>query len=141
MPHHLRYAHFDSLQPCLRTVTAAVNGQPSAIGLKNALRLAMAYSPQFQTAETNLRIAHKDRLQARDARPPTVNALNQFIYTQGNGTPSGVFIANDGVRVYNEQAVVRENLLSLVRSGQSRQARAALFTLLYCGFLYVIERP
>lgn len=108
-----------------QTVAAAVQGQPSVIALKDALRLAQAYSPQFQTAQTNQRIAHENRVQARDARLPTVNALNQFIYTQGNGTPSGVFIANDGVHIYNEQAVVRENLLSFVRSGQSQQARAA----------------
>lgn len=108
-----------------QTVGAAVQEQSSVIALKDALRLAQAYSPQFQTAQTNALVAHENRLQARDARLPTVNGLNQFIYTQGNGTPSGVFIANDGVHVYNEQAVVRENLLSLVRSGQSQQARAA----------------
>ena len=38
-----------------------------------------------------------------DARLPSVDASNQFIHTEGNGTPSGVFIANDGVPVYNEQ--------------------------------------
>lgn len=108
-----------------QTVAGPVQKQPSVIALKDALRLAQAYSPQFQTAQTNVRIAHENRVQARDARLPTVNALNQFIYTEGNGTPSGVFIANDGVHVYNEQAVVRENLLSLVRSGPSQQARAA----------------
>ena len=95
------------------------------ISLDEALRLARAYSPQFQAAQANAVVAHENRLQARDARLPTVNALNQFIYTQGNGTPSGVFIANDGVHVYNEQAVVRENLFSIIRSGQSLQARAA----------------
>jgi outer membrane protein TolC len=54
-----------------------------------------------------------------------VNAFNQFIYTQGNGTPSGAFIANDGVHVYNEQAVVHEELLSYLRSGELRRAAAA----------------
>jgi outer membrane protein TolC len=104
---------------------AAVKEQSPAISMKDALQMARAYSPQFQTALTNSLIAHENRLQARDARLPTVDALNQFIYTEGNGTPSGVFIANDGVHIYNEQAIVRENLLSLVRGGQSRQARAA----------------
>ncbi len=108
-----------------QTVAAAVKEQSSAITLKDALRMARTYSPQFQTAATNAHIAHENRLQARDARLPTVNVLNQFIYTEGNGTPSGVFIANDGVHVYNEQAVVRENLFSLVRNGESRRARAA----------------
>jgi outer membrane protein TolC len=100
-------------------------GQGQVITLTEALKLAHANDLQFQTAQTNAKIAHENRLQARDARLPTVHALNQFLYTEGNGTPSGVFIANDGVHVYNEQAVVREDLLALVRSGQERQAQAA----------------
>src|SRR5579884_95069 len=101
------------------------SSHPKVIDLQEALRLARAYSPQFQTAAVNAKIAHENRLQAKAARLPTVDALNQFIYTEGNGTPSGVFVANDGVHVYNEQAIVRENLFSLVRRGQSRQAQAA----------------
>ena len=64
-------------------------------------------------------------MQARAARFPSVNAFNQFIYTEGNGTPSGVFVANDGVHVYNEQAVVHEEVLRLVRHGEVNRALAA----------------
>lgn len=99
--------------------------KPIIIDLQHALRRARAYSQQFQTAATNAAVARENRLQARAAELPTVNALNQFIYTEGNGTPSGVFIANDGVHVYNEQAVVHENLFSLVRRGQYRRTQAA----------------
>ena len=53
--------------------------------------------------------ARQDTVQARAARLPSVNAFNQFIYTEGNGTPSGVFVANDGVHVYNEQAQVHQD--------------------------------
>jgi outer membrane protein TolC len=53
-----------------------------------------------------------------------VSAFNQFVYTEGNGTPSGVFVANDGVHVYNEQAVVHEELLALARRGEVRLAAA-----------------
>ena len=95
------------------------------ISLQEALSLARTYSPQLLGAQANAALAHEARVQARDARLPTVSALNQFIYTEGNGTPSGVFIANDGVHVYNEQAVVHEDLFSLVRGGQLKQARAA----------------
>lgn len=87
--------------------------------------MAQAYSPQFQAAVANAAIAKERRLQARAARLPSVTAFNQFIYTEGNGTPSGVFVANDGVHVYNEQAVVRQDLLALLRSGTSVQAAAA----------------
>ncbi len=101
------------------------SAKPLVIDLQDALRRARAYSQQFQTAATNAAVARENRLQARDAELPTVNALNQFSYTEGNGTASGVFIANDGVHVYKEQAVVRENLFSLIRRGAYRRTRAA----------------
>ena len=110
-------------RPLAQVVGAGLQGP--VITLEQALKMAKAHDLQFQMAQVQAKIAHEKSLQARDARLPTVNALNQFIYTQGNGTPSGVFIANDGVHVYNEQAVVHEDLLSLVRGGQQRQAQAA----------------
>ncbi len=64
-------------------------------------------------------------MQARAASLPSVSGLNQFIYTEGNGTPSGVFVANDGVHVYNEQLNAHEELLSFVRRGEIRAAAAA----------------
>ncbi len=105
--------------------SANAAGRPVMIGLPEALRRARQYSPQFQMAATNVAVARENRNQARAARLPTVNALNQFIYTEGNGTPSGVFIANDGVHVYNEEMILRQNLFSLVRRGQLLQAQAA----------------
>ena len=39
--------------------------------------------------------------------------------------PSGMFVANDGVHVYNEQAVIHEEALSLVRHGELNRALAA----------------
>ena len=56
---------------------------------------------------------------------PSVNGFNQFIYTEGNGTPSGVFVANDGVHVYNEQLQAHEEVLSFVRRSEIRAAKAA----------------
>lgn len=98
---------------------------PVAIDLQDAIRRARANSPQFQTAAVNASISREKVLQAKAGRLPTLDAFNQFIYTEGNGTPSGVFIANDGVHVYNEQAIVREDLFSIFRSGPVRQAEAA----------------
>ncbi len=65
-------------------------------------------------------------MQANAGALPSLNAFNQFIYTEGNGTPSGVFVANDGVHVYNEQAVVHEELLAFVRRGEIRLAAASV---------------
>lgn len=95
------------------------------ISLQDALTRARKYGNQLQAAEAAVSLAREDRKQATAARLPSLNAFNQFIYTEGNGTPSGVFVANDGVHVYNEQAVVHEELLSLARRGEVHRAQAA----------------
>lgn len=94
------------------------------ITLTEALEQARQYGLQVQAADLLLRLAHEDKSQAKAATLPTLSAFNQFVYTQGNGTPSGVFVANDGVHVYNEQAVVHEELLALARRGEVRLAAA-----------------
>ena len=98
---------------------------PTVLTLQDAIARAKQYGTQTQSANVNVQLAREDRVQARAATLPALNAFNQFIYTEGNGTPSGVFIANDGVHVYNEQAVVHEELLSFVRRGEVRRAIAA----------------
>src|SRR5579872_4529388 len=95
------------------------------IKLEDALVRARQYGGQIQSANLAAQQAREDSLQARVAKLPTVNAFNQFIYTEGNGTPSGVFVANDGVHIYNEQAVVHEELFMLVRHGELNRALAA----------------
>lgn len=114
----------------IRSVAGAASQEsapppPSPISLREAIERAHRYSGQLETTETALRLAHEDRVQARAAKLPTASGLNQYIYTEGNGTPSGVFVANDGVHVYNEQLVGHEDLLALVRRGEVRAASAA----------------
>jgi outer membrane protein TolC len=102
--------------------------QPAAmpvITLQDAFVRAEKYSGQIETANIAVGLAKEDRVQARAASLPSVNGFNQFIYTEGNGTPSGVFVANDGVHVYNEQLQAHEELLSFVRRGEIRMAAAA----------------
>ncbi len=106
---------------CAGVVSAAT----PTITLEDALKRARQYGGQIQGANLAALQAREDRAQARAGALPQLNALNQFIYTQGNGTPSGVFVANDGVHVYNEQAVVHQELLSLVRRGEIHRAMAA----------------
>lgn len=98
---------------------------PLTISLKDALDRAARYASQIQTADIAARLAHEDLKQARASRLPTGSVLNQYIYTEGNGTPSGVFVANDGVHVYNEQLVGHEDLFAFFRGGEVRQAQAA----------------
>jgi outer membrane protein TolC len=96
-----------------------------AITLQDAITRARQYGGQIRNANLAVLLAKEDGVQARALALPTVSAFNQFIYTEGNGTPSGVFVANDGVHVYNEQAQVHEELLSVFRHGEVRRAFAA----------------
>jgi outer membrane protein TolC len=81
-----------------------------ALTLAEALERAKANSPVFQAALTQYGLAREDRVQARAALLPNINYNNSFIYTQGNGSPSGVFIANNGVHEYISQGIAHEAL-------------------------------
>jgi outer membrane protein TolC len=98
---------------------------PLTLTLQDALERARQNSQQLQSARINSWLAHEDRQQVRAGFLPTLNYLNQYIYTQGNGTPSGVFVANDGVHIYNSQAVVHQELFSPARRAEYRQANLA----------------
>lgn len=100
------------------------------IDLNTALDLARKNSPSFQSAVLSAQIAHEDRRQAKDSLLPSLNYLNQYIHTQGDGLrPSGAFISNDGVHVYNSQGVVHEELSFAKRAGylQTVAAESAAF--------------
>ncbi len=108
--------------------SAALLGQsPPALSLdlRQALDRARQYAPQFRTAAIAASLAREDRVQARAALLPAVNYFNQYLYTQGNGTPSGVFVANDGVHVYNSQAAVHADVFAPGKRAEYRRAIAA----------------
>jgi outer membrane protein TolC len=95
------------------------------INLKDAMQRARKYSPQFLTAEVAGQLAHDDRVQAKAALLPGVNYLNQFIYTQPNGTPSGIFVSNDGPHVYNSWATVHGEIYAPAKIADYRATVAA----------------
>jgi outer membrane protein len=107
--------------------TAPLRAQQAAltIDLKSALERARLNSPQFQSSSLSVEAARLDRYLAKLAFFPTANYSNQYIYTQGNGTPSGVFISNDGVHVYNSQAVVHQEIFSSAKTAEFRRSIAA----------------
>lgn len=114
------------------TVPAAGQGPPAAasrdiatIDLRNALERARENSPQLRSASLGVDLAREDRSQARASFLPSLSSFNQYIYTQGNGTPSGIFVANDGVHVYSSQAVVHQELYSPGRLAEYRRTIAA----------------
>ncbi len=105
--------------------SAPISGQALTIDLTEAQRRARDYNQQFLSAGINADLAREDRIQAKAAQLPNLSALNQYIYTQGNGTPSGVFVANDGVHIYNEQAVLHADLFSVAKRAEYRRTIAA----------------
>jgi len=79
----------------------APTSTPLTLSLEEALTRARANAQQLLSADLAARIAHEDRVQAKAALLPSSQWQNGFIYTQPNGTPSGVFVPNDGPHVYS----------------------------------------
>jgi len=80
--------------------------------LDDAMQRARANSQQLLSADLTARIAHEDRVQARAALLPSLNWENGFIYTQPNGTDTGVFVGNNGPREYTNQAAVHADVFA-----------------------------
>jgi outer membrane protein TolC len=97
---------------------------PISISFQEALERARKYGLEIQSANIAALLAREDRIQAKAAMLPGVQYFNQFIYTQPNGTLSGIFVANDGPHVYNSQGQVHEDL-SWTRRAEYRRAMAA----------------
>lgn len=97
---------------------------PLTIDLAGALDRARAYSPQFLAAGITAGLAREDRVQAKAALLPTLNSVTGYLYTQGNGTDTGVFVSNNGVHVYDEQATIHSDLYSPVKLADYQRTRA-----------------
>ena len=124
----MRAPQLRSLFLAILTVSGLARAQtpaPPAVTLADAIARAKQYAGQIQSANLAVLQAREDSTQVRANRLPTVSAFNQYIYTQGNGTPSGVFVANDGVHVYNEQVQIHEEVLAFFRKGETHRALAA----------------
>lgn len=93
--------------------------------LQAALAQARGLSQPLRSAILASQLATEDRIQARAALLPGVNGLLQHIYTEDNGTPSGVFISNDGPHVYNAWLNAHGDLFSPQRLAEYRVAAAA----------------
>jgi outer membrane protein len=93
--------------------------------LNDAMQRAAQYGPQVYSAQFAAKLAHEDAVQAKAALLPTASALSQFIYTQPNGSLSGVFVSNDGPHVYNEQALIHGDIYNPVKMADYRRLLAA----------------
>src|SRR5690242_2082221 len=93
----------------LNTASAGTTA-PIVLTLQDAIAHAKQNLPQFLAAKNDAGLAHQDKVQARAALLPSITYENQFLYTQGNGTPSGVFIANNAVHEYVSQGNAHESI-------------------------------
>jgi outer membrane protein TolC len=103
------------LVSCIALAAQAQNPPPAApppqaptapaptltLSLDDALARARANAQQLLSADIAARIAREDRVQAKAALLPTAQWQNGYIYTQPNGTTSGVFVPNDGPHLYS----------------------------------------
>jgi len=85
--------------PFAQTAPADV---PLKLTFEDALARARQFSQEVYTANASALVAHEDTLQAKRAMLPAASALSNFIYTQPNGTPTGVFVPNDGAHIYTD---------------------------------------
>ncbi len=87
----------------------APNG-PLVLTFQEALARARANSTQALTAALDAQIASETAVQAKAALLPNANWNNGYIYTQPNGTDTGVFVANNGPHEYINQATVHSDV-------------------------------
>ena len=104
-----------SLECLAQNPTSGSNPDPSkapaaAITLEQAIQLAKSNAPQFRQALTESGLAREDKVQARADLLPGVSYTTGAIYTQPNGTPSGIYVAANSVHEYISQGVVHEAL-------------------------------
>src|SRR5450755_3787719 len=92
------------------TVDTDSRRAPLVLTLQDALTRAKANDPQFRAALSELGVAHQDVVQSRAGLLPNINYNMQFIYTQGNSSPSGRYTANNGVHEYIAQGNVHQAL-------------------------------
>lgn len=106
-----------------RLLAPAQAANSITLTLADAITRARANNPAFQAALVHLGIARENRLQAQAALLPSVDYNNGFIYTEGNGTLTGRFVANNGVHEYISEGAVTQNF-GLAQFAEYRRSAA-----------------
>jgi outer membrane protein TolC len=103
------------VESSVQLMQPSVPGQstpPITVTLQDALERARKNDPGFLSAVSDAKSAHEDRLQARNALLPSVEASMQYLGTQGDGglISDGRFVTNDGIHVYRAWGVFHQDL-------------------------------
>src|SRR4051812_4738410 len=88
--------------------TTADSLAPVVITLQDALQRARNLDPTYRTLLTAAGLAREDHVQARAALLPSVTENTEYLYTQGNGTSTPRYIANNAVHEYVSQGNVHQ---------------------------------
>jgi len=97
---------------------------PVTLSFTDALARARQYGVELQTANIAALLAREDRIQAKAALLPQTQQVDEFIYTQPNGTPSGVWVPNDGPHIYYVYAQAHQDF-SFAKRAEYRRTQAA----------------
>jgi len=97
---------------------------PLALTLQDAIQRAKQNNPEYRAAQVEFGVAKEDRVQSRAALLPSASFNTSFLYTQGNGTTSARFIANNGVHEYISQGNLHQEF-SLAQVADYRRTLAA----------------
>jgi outer membrane protein TolC len=96
-----------------------------ALTLQDAMLRAHQYSPQIYTTTLAALLAHEDAVQAKADLLPTAQAISGYIYTQPNGTPTGIYVPNDGPHVYTELLNIHSEVYNPAKRAEYRRTMAA----------------
>lgn len=103
----------------------AAQAPPLSLSLADALERARVNSPQLLSASIAARLAHEDTVQAKAGLLPALNWEHQYVYTQDNGSDTGIFVANNGQNVFTNMAALHGDLFAPSRIADYRAAIAA----------------
>jgi len=145
-----------SVQPSTSAAATDANssGAPLVLTLQDALARAKANDSHFRAALTELGLAHQDAVQSRAGLLPNVSYNMQFLYTQGNGSASGRYVANNGVHEYIAQGNVHQALSpgmlaehrkveaaeAVARAKSEIAARGLVVTVVQAYYAYVVAQ-
>src|SRR5215471_21017059 len=111
---------------CLALAARAQTPAPIlTLTLDDALARARANAHDLLSADLAARIAHEDRVQAKAALLPSATWQNGYIYTQPNGTDTGVFVPNDGPHIYSNIFTAHGDLFAPGKRAEYQMAIAA----------------
>lgn len=85
---------------------------PTTVTFQDALERARKLDPTLVGAVSDARSAREDRLQSRNAMLPQIQESTQYLNDMGNGgkISDGRFVTQDGVHVYREWGILRQDL-------------------------------